>query len=156
MIRPTSVLCYIARLVQASPPKRLLKKRSTVDDGHLRRLVRLAPNERADARDLWAYTQDLRYTKIQGPLLAYLLPFCLEAWRDDLRGFDSGYGWDLSNTCTLFWRIATFRYAFDLKQIEGCLDLHARCHSGRNRMINEYSPTGNERATEPLDSGADE
>ena len=29
--------------------------------------------------------------EIQGPLLAYLLPFCLEAWRDDFRGHD-GYG----------------------------------------------------------------
>jgi hypothetical protein len=47
---------------------------------------------RAEASDLWEYTQDLLYNEIQGSLLAYLLPFCLEAWRDDLRGTHRGYG----------------------------------------------------------------
>jgi hypothetical protein len=75
----------------SKPPEKITQEAFDGDDGHLRRLVRLAPNEKADARDLWAYTQDLRYTKIQGPLLAYLLPFCLEAWQEDLRGF-AGYG----------------------------------------------------------------
>jgi hypothetical protein len=51
----------------------------------------LRPGDRAEARDLLEYTQDLLYTEIQGPLLAYLLPFCLEAWRKDLRGTE-GYG----------------------------------------------------------------
>jgi len=73
-------------------PGKITQEAFDRDDRHLRRLVRLAPDERADPSDLWAYTQDLRFTKIQGPLLAYLLPFCLEAWREDLRGFDSGYG----------------------------------------------------------------
>ena len=75
----------------SKPPEKITQGAFDRDDGHLRRLVRLAPDERADVSDLWAYTQDLRYTKIQGTLLAYLLPFCLEAWREDLRGFD-GYG----------------------------------------------------------------
>ncbi|MGD0403161.1 MAG: hypothetical protein ABSB66_08180 [Candidatus Acidiferrales bacterium] len=75
----------------SKPPERITQEAFEGDNRHLRRLARLAPNERANASDLWTYTQDLRYTKIQGPLLAYLLPFCLEAWRDDLRGFD-GYG----------------------------------------------------------------
>lgn len=74
------------------PPEIITQEAFDRDDRHLRRLARLAPDERANASDLWAYTQDLRYTKIQGPLLAYLLPFCLEAWREDLRGLDEGYG----------------------------------------------------------------
>jgi hypothetical protein len=42
---------------------------------------------------LWEYTQDLLYGKeIQDTLLAHALPFCLEAWREDLRGISSGYG----------------------------------------------------------------
>jgi hypothetical protein len=42
---------------------------------------------------LWEYTQDLLYGKeIQGSLLAFVLPFCLEAWREDLRGLQTGYG----------------------------------------------------------------
>jgi len=53
--------------------------------------VRLKPGERAEAEDLWNYVHDLLYTKIQSSLLVYLLPFCLEAWRDDLKG-NYGYG----------------------------------------------------------------
>jgi hypothetical protein len=60
---------------------------------HLHRLARIRPGERAESRDLWEYTQDLLYGKeIQGSLLAHVLPFCLEAWREDLRGLRSGYG----------------------------------------------------------------
>jgi hypothetical protein len=75
-----------------SPPERITQEAFDRDDAHLRRLARLRPNERAEASDLWEYTQDLRYTEIQGPLVAYLLPFCLAAWREDLRGFGAGYG----------------------------------------------------------------
>jgi hypothetical protein len=35
---------------------------------------------------------DLRYTDIQSSLLAYLLPFCLELWCEDLRGTREKYG----------------------------------------------------------------
>jgi len=59
---------------------------------HLHRLARLRPGERAEVSDLWEYTQDLLYTEIQDSLLEYLLPFCLQAWRDDLRGTHSEYG----------------------------------------------------------------
>jgi hypothetical protein len=34
----------------------------------------------------------LLYTEIQDPLLAYLFPFCLNAWREDLRGMTTEYG----------------------------------------------------------------
>ncbi|MGB9402284.1 MAG: hypothetical protein WCA98_02010, partial [Candidatus Acidiferrales bacterium] len=79
-----------------APPATITQEAFDRDDGHLRRLVRLRPGQRAEASDLWNYAQDLRYTEIQGPLLAYLLPFCLEAWREDLRGVD-GYGGFVEN-----------------------------------------------------------
>jgi hypothetical protein len=58
----------------------------------LRRLLRTKPGERPDLQDLWEYLQDLRYTDIQSSLLAYLLPFCLELWCEDLRGTSNEYG----------------------------------------------------------------
>jgi hypothetical protein len=75
-----------------TPPEKITQEAFDRDDSHLRRLVRLRPGHRAEANDLWEYTQDLRYTEIQGPLLAYLLPFCMEAWREDLRGISGEYG----------------------------------------------------------------
>jgi hypothetical protein len=74
------------------PPEKITQEAFDRDDQHLRRLVRLSPGQRAEADDLWEYTQDLLYTEIQGALLAYLLPFCLEAWRDDLRSTGNSYG----------------------------------------------------------------
>jgi hypothetical protein len=79
-------------LGSVTPPEKITQEAFDRDDGHLHRLARLRPGQRAEANDLWAYTQDLQYTEIQGPLLVYLLPFCLEAWREDLRGFNGGYG----------------------------------------------------------------
>jgi hypothetical protein len=79
-------------LGKVTPPEKITQEAFDRDEGHLRRLVRLRPGQRADAADLWAYTQDLLYTDIQSPLLIYLLPFCLEAWREDLRGISDGYG----------------------------------------------------------------
>jgi hypothetical protein len=58
----------------------------------LRRLLRIKPGERPDLQDLWEYLQDLRHTDIQSSLLAYLLPFCLELWCEDLRGTSDKYG----------------------------------------------------------------
>ena len=75
----------------ASPPEKITQEAFELDDAHLRRLVRLRPGERANASDLWDYSQDLLYTEIQGPLLAYLLPFCLNAWREDFRGMSTEY-----------------------------------------------------------------
>lgn len=73
------------------PPDKITQEALEGDDRHLQRLVCLKAEERADAHDLWKYLQDLRYTKIQGSLLAYALPFCLDLWREDLRGV-AGYG----------------------------------------------------------------
>lgn len=79
-------------LGSVTPPEKITQEAFDREDGHLRRLVRLRPGQRAEASDLWDYTQDLLYTEIQVPLLVYLLPFCLDAWREDLRGINRGYG----------------------------------------------------------------
>src|SRR5262249_29375146 len=73
------------------PPEKVTQEAFEGDDRHLRRLARLRPGEVADGDDLWKYVHDLRNTDIQTPLFVYLLPFCLKAWRDDLRGFE-GHG----------------------------------------------------------------
>jgi len=76
---------------RSTAPTTITQEAFDSDEGHLKRLVRLQRDERAQPGDLWDYTQDLRYTAIQGPLLAYLMPVCLQAWHDDLRG-TKGYG----------------------------------------------------------------
>src|SRR5262249_29205309 len=69
------------------PPNEITQEPFDAGITHLRKLAQLRPRERAEAADLWEYTQDLLYSDgIDRSLLAYLLPFCLEAWRDDLRG----------------------------------------------------------------------
>jgi hypothetical protein len=80
------------------------------DNGHLLRLAGLRPGERAKPKDLWDYTQDLLYTKIQGPLLDYWLPFCLNAWREDLRGRSAEYGGFIE----WFYPVLAGRQIFDL------------------------------------------
>src|SRR4029077_17656799 len=80
------------------------------NDRHLRRLVRLRPGEQADASDLREYIHDLRYPDIPGPLLVYLLPFCLQAWREDLRGIHEGYGGVIED----FYPVLADRHIFDL------------------------------------------
>jgi hypothetical protein len=74
------------------PPKKITQEAFDGDSKHLDRLVQLRAGDQPEVRDLWKYTQDLMYTEIQGPLLAYVLPFCLEAWHGDLHGTNSGYG----------------------------------------------------------------
>jgi len=93
-----------------SPPEKITQEAWDRDDGHLRRLVQLRPGERADASDLWDYTQDLLYTEIQGPLLAYLLPFCLNAWREDVRGMSVEYG----GVIEWFYLVLANRQVFDV------------------------------------------
>lgn len=80
------------RRVFGSAPKEITQEAYERNPRHLRRLARLRPGEKAEVRDIWEYTQDLLYTDIQGPLFTYLLPFCLEGWREDLRGTSSEYG----------------------------------------------------------------
>ncbi len=73
------------------PPEEITQEPFEGNDRHLRRLVQLKPGDRAESEDLWNDAKDLLYTKIQSSLLAYLLPFCLEAWSEDLKG-NYGYG----------------------------------------------------------------
>jgi hypothetical protein len=91
------------------PPEKITQEAFEGNDQHLRRLARLQPSEQADRNDLWEYIQDLRYTDIQGSLLVYLLLFCLQAWRDDLRGID-GYGGLIEH----FYPVLADRHIFDL------------------------------------------
>ncbi len=91
------------------PPEKITQEAFEGNDQHLRRLVRLRPGEQADGSDLWEYIHDLRHKDIQGPLFTYLLPFCLEAWREDLRGID-GYGGLIEH----FYPVLADRQVFDL------------------------------------------
>lgn len=74
------------------PPERVTQEAFERDDRHLRRLARLRPGEKPKVADLWEYTQDLLYTEIETSLFAYLLPFCLEIWREELRGIHTECG----------------------------------------------------------------
>jgi hypothetical protein len=76
---------------RAVPPNGTRQEAFEHDDRHLRHLARLRPGDRLEVNDIWEYTQDLLYTKIDGSLLAHVLPFCLDAWRENLRGTNSGY-----------------------------------------------------------------
>ena len=89
------------------PPSTITQAAYDSDDGHLERLVRLRPGERAQSGDLWDYTQDLRYADIQRELFLYLLPVCLQAWHDDLRGA-RGYGGFVEN----FYPVLADRHVF--------------------------------------------
>ena len=71
-----------------SPPKDVTQEPFEGDPSHLRRLLRLQPGERPRPDDLYAYLNDLNYTEIPSSLFVYLLPICLEMWRNDLRGID--------------------------------------------------------------------
>jgi len=77
---------------RAVPPNGIRQEAFEHDDRHLRHLVRLRPGDRPEVKDIWEYTQDLLYSEIDGSLLAHVLPFCLDAWRENLRGTNSGYG----------------------------------------------------------------
>src|SRR5258708_3262094 len=91
-----------------APPDKITEEAFEGNDAHLRRLVRLKPGEEPKPDDLREYIHDLRYTKIQDPLLAYLLPFCLDLWREDLRGVE-GYGGIVED----FYPVLADRQIFD-------------------------------------------
>ena len=74
------------------PPAKITQAAYEGNPNHLSRLARLRAGDQPEVRDLWEYTQDLLYTEIDGALLGHLLPFCLEAWRTDLRGASSDLG----------------------------------------------------------------
>jgi hypothetical protein len=108
--KPSERIKLQRALGSTRPPEKITQEAFDRDDKHLRRLVRLLPDERADARDLFDYMEDLRYTDIQGPLLVYLLPFCLEAWREDLQATHSDYGGMVEH----LYPVLADRHIFDL------------------------------------------
>lgn len=89
--RPRSLIALRGAL-GSFPPRQLTQQAYEGNPRHLRRLVQLKPSDRAKIADLWEYTQDLLYTEIQSSLLIYLLPFCLEIWREDLLGTNQDAG----------------------------------------------------------------
>ncbi len=107
---PTLDVLKLRRAFASSPPTQITQEPFDSSPKHLKTLVRLHPGDRAEPGDLWDYTQDLLYSSaIQGPLLTYLLPFCLEAWRDDLRGTHSGYG----GFVEYFYPVLANKHVFD-------------------------------------------
>lgn len=94
---------------KVAPPDKITQEAFEGNDRHLRRLARLRPGERAKPDDLWEYMHDLRNTDIQSSLLAYLLPFCLEIWREDLSGLQNGYGGVIEH----FYPVLADRHVFD-------------------------------------------
>jgi hypothetical protein len=102
------LMAAVRRAMGRSTAPTITQEAFDSDEGHLKRLVRLQRGERAQPGDLWDYTQDLRYTEIQRPLLTYLLPFCLQAWQDDLRG-TNGYGGFVEH----FYPVLADRHVFD-------------------------------------------
>ena len=91
-----------------SPPKTITQEAYDFDRGHLARLVRLERDQPGQPDDLWSYTQDLRYSAIQPELFRYLLPVCLRAWHDDLRGY-SAHGGFVEH----FYPVLADRHVFD-------------------------------------------
>jgi hypothetical protein len=93
---PSPALGELRRALGGRRPDRVTQEPFDFDDSHLRRLIRLAPDQLPSPGDLWDYSQDLRYSKtIDRPLLVWLLPACLQALHHDLRGGNpgvSGYG----------------------------------------------------------------
>jgi hypothetical protein len=104
-----AVVIELRKSFSPTPPQRITQQAFDHDEKHLRRLVRLRPGDFADARDLWEYTQDLLYTDIQSDLLVFLLPFCLEAWRQDLLGTSQQFGGFVEN----FYPVLANRHIFD-------------------------------------------
>jgi hypothetical protein len=108
--QPDGLLALRRAFRRVAAPEKLTQEAFEGSDRHLRRLIRVKPGERVEPSDLWEYTQDLLYTDIQGPLLAYLLPFCLELWREDLRGIHDGYGGFVEQ----FYPVLADRKVFDV------------------------------------------
>jgi hypothetical protein len=103
-----SIAALRRSLGASSPPSTITQEAFDHDADHLHRLVQLKLDEPAKPGDLWDYTQDLHYTEIQRGLFIYLLPVCLQAWRDDLRGVRD-YGGFVEH----FYPVLADRHVFD-------------------------------------------
>lgn len=74
------------------PPAHVWQRAFDHDPGHLETIVSLGPGQMPDPVELIDYALDITYEDVQGDLLRYALPICLQAWRQDLVGRDEGYG----------------------------------------------------------------
>ena len=74
------------------PPASITQETFESDGRHLKRLAQSSPGTIPSSADLYEYIQDALHTKIETQLLRYVLPFCLDVWRQDLRGEGTGYG----------------------------------------------------------------
>jgi hypothetical protein len=92
------------------PPAAVSQEAFEHNKEHLRRLIRLQSSERPDGNDLFAYMEDLRFTEIQTSLFVYLLPICLEVWRNDVRGVDTNYAGVVEH----FYAVLADRHVFDV------------------------------------------
>ena len=92
------------------PPDTVTQEVFEHNDRHLRRLVQIQSGERPDGNDLFAYMEDLRYTEIQTSLFVYLLPICLEVWRNDVCGVDTSYAGVVEH----FYPVLADRHVFDV------------------------------------------
>jgi hypothetical protein len=74
-------------------PKSITQVPFDHDDSHYARLCAAALGEtKASGRDLIDYALDITYQPLQRDLFVFLLPLCIEAWRDELLGHRRGYG----------------------------------------------------------------
>jgi hypothetical protein len=103
-----SIAALRRALGATSPPNTITQEAFDADPGHLQRLVQLRGDTRAASVDLLDYAHDLRYTIIQQELFEYLLPVCLQAWRDDLYGAQD-YGAFVEH----FYPVLADRHVFD-------------------------------------------
>jgi hypothetical protein len=92
------------------PPEKITQEPFEHNDKHLRRLARLQADDRPDGNDLFDYMEDLRYTEIQTSLFVYLLPICLEVWRNDVCGVDTSYAGVVEH----FYPVLADRRVFDV------------------------------------------
>jgi hypothetical protein len=88
-----AVLKLRRAFADVSPPNLITQDQYDTTTKRLRRLARLHPGDQAEAGLLREYAEALRYGhEIQSSLLAYVMPFFIEAWREDLLGTNTGYG----------------------------------------------------------------
>lgn len=92
------------------PPEKITQEPFEHKDKHLRRLSGLQAGERPRGNDLFDYMEDLRYTEIQTSLFVYLLPICLEVWRNDVCRVDTSYAGVVEH----FYPVLADRHVFDI------------------------------------------
>jgi hypothetical protein len=94
-----------------APPSLITQDPYDTTTKRLRCLARLHPGDQPQAGLLREYAEALLYGhEIQSSLLVFVLPFCLEAWREDLRGTNTGYGGFVEN----FYPMLANKNIFDL------------------------------------------